>query len=164
MKKLLLFFLVLFSASECFAFDISGLALINLKNKKMSFSIDQAVILDDEGALFVGIDDFGGELFKLDFKKTRVEILSAGKIYYSKKNTLKRIISLPLTREEFLSLFYFKAPDTFKVVENTWVHTKYKGLKIIFKDFIDIKGKSIPKGFEITYKRNLFEFQWVSLK
>lgn len=129
---------------------LSGLAQIHLKTRRMDVILETVAVIDRQKATFVALDDFGFEILRVDFSPTGIDFAVSEHVHHQK--SLKKVLKLPLSQSEFLSLFFGEPLQ------------KYKKLKIVFTDFMMHRGESIPKGFVISYKKNFFEFWWVKLK
>lgn len=150
------------------ASSLEGIALVKIQAKHFKMEFEQAVVVDDVTAMFVGLDDFGGELFKLLFSPSGLTILASGSITETKGNKLKKILSLPLTQNEFMQVIQYDMRQGFDISKSNdqviWQHQKYKPLTIAFSDFKNIK-KDIryPNKIYIQYKNNYLDLTWIKL-
>lgn len=164
--------LVLASGNVCTQ-SFEGLAILNIKSRRVQLEAEQVVQVRGDSARFVGLDDFGGELYQLFFDKKGMALMSSSGGFASRKSSaLKKITSLPLSQREFLQILRFQLPQGFKqsiVNHNTvWTNSQNKHLKVRFEGKIEFTmGKTVcllPKNIDILDKKNHFKLDWSSLK
>lgn len=149
--------------------ELKGLALVTIKSRHINLEFEQAVKIDDSEAVFVGLDDFGGETFRIFFNRGGMIVSVDGKLIQSKGGKLKKILSLPLDQKEFLSIIKYQIPEGYLVTKNgkeiIWEKEKKKKLRVHFSDFIKNKrGIIYPMKILIEYKKNFIDFQWFKVK
>lgn len=153
--------------------SFDGLAVLNIKNRRIQLEAEQVVQVRGDSARFVGLDDFGGELYQLMFNKNGMVLVSTSGDFASKKSSaLKKVTSLPLTQQEFLQIMRFQRPPHFEetVVNHNivWTHPQKKHLKVQFEGKIEFtKTKTscvLPKHIDIIERKNHFKLDWSSLK
>ncbi|MBU0505130.1 hypothetical protein KJ708_03970 [bacterium] len=151
--------------------DIQGLALVSINSKRVNLELDQAVLITDKTATFIGFDDFGGEVFRISFSDKGMYIAVKGELLYAKTNQFQKILSIPLTQEEFLQIMQFRIDDNAfveRIKEDgviVWKKKTHKKVSVIFRDFMKTKSKRLyPKKTTISYKKNSFDLTWVKFK
>lgn len=111
--------------------------------------MDVAVKLNETGARFLALDDFGGVIFE------------------SSGNGLPKILSLPLSEPEFLNIMKYELPPGFVAREGNgeahWAHPKKKKLNIHFSEFINREGSDYPQKINIRYKKYYFDLIWLKV-
>lgn len=175
-SKLLLFVLAFCFVHDAIAKDLSvtpiekikGLSLVKIKSRRIQLELEQAVSVNDNNAVFVGLDDFGGEVFKLFFNEGGLMILADGQLFQTRGSGLKKILSLPISQSEFLSALKFESHENFEVTENKeqveWSHLKKKNLKIVFTDFISINHQQrYPRHIVVSQKENFLDLKWIKV-
>lgn len=164
---------LVFAANDKCTQSFDGLAVLNLKSRRIQLEAEQVVQVRGDTARFVGLDDFGGELYQLVFDKNGMALVSSSGGFASKKSSaLKKVTSLPLSQQEFLQILRFQRPQNFEeaiVNHNTiWTHPQKKHLKVQFEGKIEFTtGKVaclLPKNIDIIDKKNHFKLDWSSLK
>lgn len=149
--------------------EIRGVGVVKVNSRRAKGVWEQAVVITKSRAQFVGLDDFGGEIFHIDFNREGMVILAAGHVVGAPWDKLKRILSLPMSQEEFLSVLRYELPDGFSVVENKkdgvrWRKEKKKHLVVRFSRFFQAKRDlSYPGRILIQYKNNYFYLEWVKV-
>ncbi|EKD51851.1 MAG: hypothetical protein ACD_62C00170G0025 [uncultured bacterium] len=148
---------------------IEGLALVRLEGKKLYLEMDQVVSVGPNGASFVGLDDFGGEVFRISFDARGMLVGAAGEVRFAKKDKFAKLVSLPLSQKEFLEIISFDPGKSFTVVKQQsqicWHKPKTKDLFIGFDDFIKVKaGRWYPRHISIKHKKNSFDLKWIKFK
>lgn len=145
----LYFLCVCFLATQVQAKDIQGVAHITQKSRRSQIDMDVVVKLDETGARFLALDDFGGVIFD-----------SSGK-------GLPKILSLPLSEPEFVHIMRYELPLGFVEREGNgevyWAHPKKKKLNIHFSEFINQSGDSYPQKINIRYKKHYFDLIWLKI-
>ncbi len=136
---------LLFFSSPSFAVTaLSGQAQVILKSKKKIQRFDQAIVVDREGnAAFEALDDFGNTVFRLNFIDNQLMLETGGGLYQSSDSRLGRLITLPLTREEFISFLLYRLPQT-------------PGLNSVYDEqgqlvSVEKKGRKKKKNYKITF-------------
>ena len=151
--------------------DIQGLALVSINSKRVNLELDQAVLITEALATFVGFNDFGGEVFRISFSDKGMYIAAKGDLLYAKTNQFKKILSMPLTQEEFMKIMKFRFDD--KVFKQTkkdketvvWEKKTKKKVLVTFQDFIKTQSNRLyPKRITISHKKNSFDLTWVKFK
>lgn len=181
LRSLFLFFTLVFSSvnlasaaeNVCMG-DIHGLALMTLKSKHVKLELEQAIQMTDDSANFVGLDDFGGEVYQMVFAPKSMSLVSGSGGFSSKKSkALKKITSLPLSQQDFLQILRAQMPDRFDLVSENdgkviWHDIKNKKLNIVTEGSIQYKVKrqtcQLPARIDITFKKNTFSLKWISVK
>lgn len=149
-RFLFLFFLwVCFLSYQVQAKNIQGVAHVIQKSRRSQIDMDVAVKLNESGARFLALDDFGGVIFE-----------SSGK-------GLPKTLSLPLSESEFLSILKYELPSEFIEREGNgevyWAHPKKKKLNIHFSEFINQAGSVYPQKIDIRYKKHYFDLIWLKV-
>ncbi|MBF0104305.1 MAG: hypothetical protein HQM16_03150 [Deltaproteobacteria bacterium] len=175
MKRILFFCsLVIFFSSTVITADaratgLEGIALVKIKSKHVSMEIEQAVRVNDETALFVGLDDFGGEVFRLSFTPVGLLIIAGAALHQPGAGKLKKILSMPLTEQEFISVIRYQTAGGFDVIntdsKSVWTHKKHKDLQVVFDDFREQKKPLMfPEHFCIQFKGHYLDLVWKKIK
>ncbi|MCP5464583.1 MAG: hypothetical protein H7A33_06130 [Deltaproteobacteria bacterium] len=155
---------------EAFAEQISGLAQVQLNAKRIHFDVTQAILLTPDQADFLALDDFGGALFRVQFKGDKLFILGTQDSgYQSNSGKLKKILSLPVTQKEFLQIMNYQKPEDFLLsVQNgvvIWESTKKNGLRAKFSDFRKLDAqRTYPRNIVLEFKKRSFRLSWTKLK
>src|SRR3989338_4567826 len=95
-----------------------GLALTSLVSKQMNLQIIQSVRIFSDHAEFVGVDDFGNPIFHIRFGSRGMQFYDGQSSYSVKKDHLKKIISLPISQQDFLSVLRFEPNHHFQIQKN----------------------------------------------
>lgn len=148
--------------------SFKGLALIHLKSRRLSDQIyEQAVIVKGKEAQFVGLSNLGTVAFVLTFQNDEMILQSPAGGYVGKNKKLRKLLSLPLTKEEFLAVIRYEKPQDFHFKETStrdkvsWIKPKRQKMKIEFSNFME--DKSYPKQIRIEYKHSFFDLKWQNL-
>jgi len=161
---LLSFLLLLWSDSAC-AFLHKGLAHIQIRNSRTVLELTQFVTLSDSAASFVNLDDWGTESFSLVFSGGTLQFVSPNGEADFKSKSLKKLLSLPLTQDEFLAILRFEKPAGFsESIQDgvvSWKKPGYKKMQIVLQNFGTISSGKKPADIRIEYKKNLFQLQWL---
>lgn len=172
MKKIFIILFGLFILSEpVFAVTaIKGLATVRLVSRNMNVELEQATIIEGDKAFFQGLNDLGGEVFEAVFEPGAVYFSVGGATLGSTRPSLKKVLSLPLTRDEFLAILKHERPESFEDScdcghEAVWQHKKYPKLLVNFDQMAPINQlKEFPRHVHIEYKKNVFDLQWLTLE
>lgn len=153
------FFLCLFPFLT-FSRNLEGLALVSVKSKQIRLQNHMVIRLSSADAQFAAIDELGGIPFVVTLDEESLQIHSSEGSADLKNKAVKTFLSLPISKEAFLSVLNDE-PD-----EEFWLHQKKKKLMISFQDFQEIPGgqKKYPRRIRIEYKKNFFELVWQHLK
>lgn len=148
--------------------EIRGLAVVKIKSRHVNSEWEQAIVIKGNRATLVGLDDFGGETFRIYFTKRGMTLSAMGHIVKAKPNKLKKILSLPITQDEFLNIMKYQRPEGFLVInennETVWQKKNKKKLRVRFGDFKKNKlGKDYPQKILITYKKNYLDVEWIKV-
>lgn len=144
-----------------------SLAIVKIQNKRIHLELENAIVIDADHAAFVGLDDFGGEVFRAQFEGEILSFLADGQILKTKPGRLKKIISLPLAQAEFLSILCYQIPSGFVETREgesvIWQNPKLKKLRITFSDFSKKQsaGQNLPQQIMIQNNKALFELKWL---
>jgi hypothetical protein len=161
-------FLFVFISSSSLSFDLKGLARLEIQNRKINLEMDQAVIISDNLIEIHAIDDFGGTPFKIIFVQDSLQIWTNHKMYAAKGSKLKKILSLPLTQDQFMHILRYELPKGFQKTtqEQTelWQSDRHKKLKIQLSDFTSKLDQVYPRIIEIRDRKNLFKLTWIEFK
>lgn len=159
-----------FFPSLTFSKNLEGLALISVKSERVQLQNHMVVRLNPDRAQFVAIDELGGVSFVVDVDEARLQIHSPEGATHLKKKAMKQLLSLPIPKEEFLSVLNYDPSSLFlsrsSGDQEFWLHQKKKKLMISFQDFQHVRGdsKKYPHRIRIEYKKNFFEIVWQHLK
>lgn len=161
------FLLALFFFHGAYAADsLKGIGLVKIASKHVRMELHQAIQISANQVFFAGLDDFGEVAFRVDFMAQATMITD---------RKLKQILSLPLTRDEFLGLIQHRKPGSFSDISSevqpgktgteVWQHQRRKKLRVAFSDFSVLATQELyPKQMSISYKKNHFDLQWQSLE
>lgn len=161
------FLLALFFFHGAHAADsLKGIGLVKIASKRVHVEGHQAIQISENRVFFAGLDDFGEVVFRVDFTNQATMITD---------RKLRQILSLPLTRDEFLGLIRHRKPEIFSDISSevqseepgteVWHHQRYKKLRVVFSDFSVLATQELyPKQMRISYKKNHFDLQWQSLE
>jgi hypothetical protein len=136
----------------------------------MNIELEQATVIEGSQAYFQGINDMGGEVFEATFRPEAVYFSVSGAVYANTKLSLQPILSLPLTRDEFLAILKHERPESFEDPcdcghEAVWRHKKYPKLMVSFDQMAPVDHvKEFPRHVRIEYKKNVFDLQWLTLE
>jgi len=149
--------------------NISGLAIVNIQSKKVNLEFEQAILVDHDKAVFVALNDFGGETFRIIFQHKKMLIVTNEGVTETSGKKLKKILSLPLSQDEFLNIVRFKLDESFDVKNGdgkiNWIHKKKKKMKILFEDFRKLSSNKLyPFHIRMEYKKNFLDFSWLKIK
>ncbi len=168
MRKIFLFSILFFTSFPLQAFaEIKGYALLRLASKKEVIEFEQAVIVDDDKAVFSALDEMGSEIFRVIFDDFGMAIVRGGQVVKSGKDDLKKLVALPLPQAEFLKILRYTKPEGFSVVPDepleTWCRDKGKKLSVTFKSFMDVNKKKFPRHIRIESKANTLDLRWLDV-
>jgi hypothetical protein len=161
------FYLALFFCHGAYAADsLKGIGLVKIASKHVRVELHQAIQISESQVFFAGLDDFGEVTFRVDFTAQTTMITD---------RKLKQILSLPLTRAEFLELIRHRKPESFSDISSevlsgemateVWHHQHRKKLRVVFSDFSVLATQEVyPKQIRISYKKNHFDLKWQSLE
>lgn len=149
--------------------EIRGLAIVKIKSRRIDMEFEQAIVIEGNKATFVGLDDFGGEVFRIYFNRGGMTLSAGGSLLHTKGDKLKKILSLPLTQAEFLWIMKYQKPDGFVPISGesdvVWQKTKKKKLLVQFDGLKKTKqGRLYPDRIHIQYKKNYLDLEWIQVK
>lgn len=150
--------------------EIHGVASVEIKSKHFHVQTDQVIVIDRNQARFVGMDDFGGVSFEILFQKNELVFFSSEQIFQTKGEKLKKILSLPLSQDEFLKIIKHELPIGFVSVLNPtgeiWSdprNSKKKKLRIHFSEFMNRRGQRYPQRIRMECKKNFINLKWIKV-
>lgn len=171
MKKWFFLFALFFFQKTYAADLVSGIGLVKIDSKHFCVELHQAIKISEKEAFFVALDDFGGIAFRVDFTAQMTLITLPDQSVSLGDRKLKQILSLPLTRDEFLSLIQYRKPESFSNLESlekdteVWQNKSRKKLRVAFSDFpVLATEERYPGHIVISYKKNHFDLKWQSLE
>lgn len=144
--------------------SLEGVASVEVRSKRVLGEFDQAISIEGNKATFEGLSDFGTTSFRIQFTKSGLVFLGGDKTMSSEK-VLKKLLSLPLNQNQFMSIMRFEKPRDFHEEENeslVWIQNGKKGVRVEFLPVL--KKAGVPEGFTIRYKKNSFELKWLKIK
>lgn len=155
-------------AQEGYDLSLKGLALVTLKSRRLNLEVEQAIVVKNQMAAFVGLDDFGGESFRLIFTPAGMTIVAGGQAMQTSGKKLKKIISLPLSQKEFLDIVAYQMQGGFTVKKENektyWTRDKKK-VVVEFSQFKKMgKRGRFPWRVFIRHKKNSLKLDWMNLK
>lgn len=170
LKMVFVWLCLLSFAAQAAPHDLKGLAVVRIKSKHIPDLItEQAVMIRGAEASFVGLSDFGTIAFVVRFAGNTLTIDTPnGNHLETSGKKLKNLLSLPLSKDEFLAVIRFERPPGFRAVcENevcTWTKPGEKALGITFSDFGPLKDfGDYPRRIVLTYKKSVFDLKWQNL-
>lgn len=171
MRKWCFLFVLFFFQKAYAANSLKGIGLVKIASKHFQVELHQAIRISDGQAFFVGLDDFGGVAFRVDFAAQTTLITLPGQSVSLGERKLKRILSLPLTRDEFLGLIQYRQPKNFydapslEADTEVWQNDYQKKLRVTFSDFSALDTQErYPSHIVISHKKHHFDLQWQSLE
>ncbi len=169
-----LFLILILVAPVAFAVgNLKGLTILKIKAKHINVELEQAVIINGDQAIFQGLDDLGGDVFTAVLGEQNIDFLVQGRLIKSKNNSLQKVLSLPLTRTEFLSILRHEKPATFEEScpcegEQYWKPMDKRKMKVTYSDPAWIGGTKeyFLKHVRIENDDYYFDLTWknVSIK
>lgn len=166
----LIFFVTLFRGTSAKANDHDfrrGLAVVTLKNSKITLELTQLISVTAKEVSFVNIDDFGQESFEIIFDRKKMHIKTQNNSH-SLSSPMRKALRIPLTAEEFLAIMNYDKPEKFKQSEDiesvSWQKPGYKKMKILFSGFNSQVRESQPDVVRVEYKRNFLQIKWINSK
>lgn len=148
---------------------VKGIAAIRLRSRHVrDNAFRQAVIVDGGNARFVGLDDFGGIAFEMNFNGETMELSLPGRDLAAKAKKLKKLLSLPLGKDTFLAIIRYDKPSGWMVQNTadteTWTDPKHKKMTVRFADFLlGPLYPRYPRVITIYSGKNLFELKWLDV-
>lgn len=171
--KPIIFFLSLiffFYHATSLAASLKGLALVHLHSKKINKEFNVGLFLSRDRVDFFAIDDFGGVPFTIAFDGDRLTIASPEGAMETGAGGVKKLLSLPVKRDEFLAVLNYDKPRDFNRRHEAdgefWQDPKNKKLSIVFADFrkFDVTQPELPMKIRIAHKKYFFELTWQKIE
>lgn len=156
-------------------YSLKGHAAIEWKYKKRLFRFDQAIVIQSlDRSTFETLDDFGNTVFKLGFIGDDLILFQGDEGNVYDKSKFKKLLSLPLSRDEFIKALFYRIPDVtqfkFKIGSNGTLEKYEKKTgksklryKVIYSDFRDVNGTLYPFGINIVAKKTQLKIKWQSI-
>ena len=150
--------------------SLKGLALVHIKSRRVKDqSFQQAVVIRDGDARFIGLDDFGGIAFELTFEGWQMRLDLPGTSVKASSKKLKKLLSLPVSKQDFLAILTHNKPDAWILRRENdaevWQYLRHKKLQVTFSDFmLGPVETNYPKHIVISYKDHLFELKWLNVE
>lgn len=146
--------------------QIRGIALVKIMAKRVQLEAHQIINISPADAQFSALDDLGGISFIVQFNPKNILLMSPQGSTELSSNRIKTLLSLPLTKDELISIIRHDNPGSFTSIPDqareVWTHKRHKGLKVTFQDFqTDQTNVRYPQHITIALKNNSFDLQWV---
>lgn len=149
---------------------LKGLAVVHVRSKAAKDqAFQQAVVIGNGDARFVGLDDFGGVAFTFSFQGERMSLDLPGKTVEASSKRLKRLLSLRLTKADFLGILTHVRPEGWILRRahdaEVWNHPRHKKLSVTFSDFsLGPAEPYYPRRIVIAEKDHLFDLKWLNVE
>lgn len=143
--------------------SLKGIAQVEWVRKKKIYRFDEAILLQPPHEIeFETLDDFGNTLLRLDFTS----------------HQLKKVLSLPITQQEFVSYLLYQAPLSSQTLEILYnqegkvmsVENKAKKKKNYYKiNFLNLQkrnkmGEIYPQTIEFISKKTSLKITWKEIQ
>lgn len=160
-----------FSAEDPSGFsEIRGLAIVHIKSKHLHVKNHMGVIVTPDAVQFFLIDDFGGIPLVVDFDKNKLRFRSPDEEKTTKSKNLKKVLSLPLKKQDFLDFLNYNYSKKFirlwEENQESWQKSRQQKLKMIFTNFkSSLPSQSFfPHTLRIEYKKYFLEIKWQKIE
>lgn len=152
------------------ASSLKGLAVVHVRSRHVKDqAFQQAVVIGGGDARFIGLDDFGGVAFEFSFQGDRMSLDLPGKTVEANSKKLKRLLSLKLTKAEFLAALTHVRPEGWlsrrEYGAEVWTEPRHKKLTVTFSDFsMGPAEPYYPRRIVIAEKDHLFDLKWLNVE
>lgn len=164
--------------------QLKGVAHVVWQKGKKTFSFDQAILIATEDAsgrkffpyqaIMEAYNDFGGTLFEIGFTEDNIFFYQTSRIYELDPKKLKRILQLPIPRDQFLShllyqeldfnLFSLKKDSNKRLTAATKKARKKKERYTVFySQFKKVGGHFFPHYIEFKSRKTKLIIQFKNL-
>lgn len=144
-----------------------GLAVVHVHSRHINREFTVGIFLALDNVRFLGIDDFGGVPFVMGFDRDKLTLLENREMIQTGSGTVKKLLSMPVKRDEFLSLLNYHDLSRNFVRQDTagqkiWRHKKKKNMRAVFDDFRSCgeDKKLFPHRLKLSYKKYFFSLAW----
>jgi hypothetical protein len=147
--------------------QLRGIALVNITGKHVQLETNQVVSISHDRATFAALDELGGISFTVQFGAKTTTLVSPEGTTNLGRRRLKTLLSLPLTKDELLSIIRHENSGGFTITTSadseSW--TKRSSVSVLYRDFLTATdGTTYPQHITITHKKNRFDLQWVKFE